>query len=138
MRHIMRPGGRFIGAQFLRFWVAVGLGACAPAIPGTGPAPNLAPATRDAGTGGSAGVGMPARAPTGTQPTVGAPTGPPPDAASGPLTDARGDATNDVARGDAALTVSRADAGADVSSADADTEAGDRDARSIDDVATTE
>jgi hypothetical protein len=118
-----------MGAQSLRFWVVVGLGACAPTIPGsgTGSAPEETLPARDAGAGGALGVGTP-RGAAGTPAPAGPPRG---DAAVSVPTDAagdvsradttgdvsradavsRGDATGDVSRGDAALTLSRPDAG---------------------------
>jgi hypothetical protein len=109
-------------AQSLRFLVAVGLGACAPAIPGGGAPPEEAPPARDGGTGGSPAVGAP-RGSAGT-PAPGGPLTPSrSDAAVSAATDAagdlsRGDAAGDVSRGDAAGDVSRGDAAGDVSRPD--------------------
>jgi hypothetical protein len=132
MRHIERLVGRLIGVQSLRFLVAIGLGACAPTIPGPGGVASTDPASaaHDAGAGGSPGPVAPARGPAGPPPPPGATTGSRGDAAAS----APADATADVSRGDAGLTVSRPDAGADVSRGDA----GDADRRPVGDGATAE
>jgi hypothetical protein len=101
--------------------VVVGLGACAPAIPGSGAAPgDPTSSARDGGAVAPASAGGPTR-----EPAAAAPSGPAAiPRANVPRSDAGADvppadAGADVPRGDAAADVPRSDAGADVSPADA-------------------
>src|SRR5438552_648085 len=83
MRLIGRRGWRLIVARSLRFLVAVGLGACAPSIPGPGsgalPSAPAAPPVCDGGIDTRSAAGEPPRAPAGPVRATLAP--PPADAA---------------------------------------------------------